>query len=184
VPAPAHTSTAAVIAAGRALLERDGPDALTMRRVADAVGVRAPSLYKHVAGRDDLIRLILEDVADELTAILQEAVSMGAPRADVRRMTDAYRRFAGQNPAAYGLLFARGAPEGAVSRSQRSSAALLSAMTAIVGPADALPAARTVVAWAHGFIMMEQAGAFRLGGDIDTAWDFGIERILDALDTR
>lgn len=184
MPAPALTSTAAVLAAGRLLLERDGPGALTMRRVADAVGVRAPSLYKHVGGRDELIRLILEGVADELTALLQEAASTGAPRADVRRMADAYRLFAHRNPAAYGLLFARGAPAGAISRSQRSSAALLSAMAAIIGSEQALPAARTIVAWAHGFITMEQAGAFRLGGDIDTAWDFGIERILDALDSR
>ncbi len=38
--------------------------------------------------------------------------------------------------------------------------------------------ARTMVAWAHGFVTMELAGAFRLGGDIDAAYAFGIESIL------
>src|SRR4051794_2939596 len=157
LPAPAHTTTAALVAAGRVILEREGPDSMTMRQVADAVGVRAPSLYKRVGGRGDLLRLILEDVADDLTVILDAAASTGEPRAAVRRMADAYREFAHRNPAAYGLLFARRAPEGAISRSQRSSAALLNATSAIVGPEHALPAARTIVAWAHGFITMEQS---------------------------
>ena len=38
-----------------------------------------------------------------------------------------------------------------------------------------------MVAWAHGFIMMELAGAFRLGGDVEQAWDFGLDRILVAV---
>jgi hypothetical protein len=37
------------------------------------------------------------------------------------------------------------------------------------------------VAWAQGFVSMELAGAFRLGGDIDAAWHFGIVRLIDAL---
>ena len=32
------------------MLEKDGPDALTMRRMAAELGIRAPSLYKHLAG--------------------------------------------------------------------------------------------------------------------------------------
>jgi hypothetical protein len=35
-----------------------------------------------------------------------------------------------------------------------------------------------VVAWLNGFVSMEQAGAFRLGGSIDEAFDYGIDRIL------
>ena len=37
------------------------------------------------------------------------------------------------------------------------------------------------MAWAHGFIVMELAGAFRLGGDVEQAWDFGLDRILAAV---
>ncbi len=35
-----------------------------------------------------------------------------------------------------------------------------------------------MVAWAHGFVSMELAGGFRLGGDLDAAYAFGIEAIL------
>ncbi len=51
----------------------------------------------------------------------------------------------------------------------------------LVGPDQALPAARTAVAWAHGFVSMELSDAFRLGGDVDEAFAYGIERIVAAL---
>lgn len=181
MPAHAQTSTAAIVAAGRRLLEERGMDALTMRDVADAVGVRAPSLYKRVHGRADLFRLILDGVADELTAALDAAAGSGDPAADVRAMTAAYRGFALANPVTYTLMFATYAMPGATERSVRSSATFVHTVAELAGPRQALPAARTIVAWAHGFITMELAGAFRLGGDVEQAWDFGLDRILTAV---
>ena len=181
MPAHSQTSTGAIVAAGRRLLESRGMDALTMRDVADAVGVRAPSLYKRVRGRSDLFRLILEDVTDELTAALDAVAGSGDPVTDLRAMAAVYRRFAYSNPITYTLLMAPQAGPDATARSVRSSATLLHVVAEITGPADALPAARTLVAWTHGFISMELAGAFRLGGDVEQAWDFGLDRILTAV---
>jgi hypothetical protein len=53
-----------------------------------------------------------------------------------------------------------------------------------VGDADALMAARMLVAWAQGFVSMELAGAFRLGGDVDAAFDYGLERLTASLSPR
>ena len=184
MPAHSQTSTAAIVAAGRRLLEERGTEALTMRDVADAVGVRAPSLYKRVRGRADLFRLILEDVADELTVALDAAATSGDPATDIRAMTATYRRFARSNPVAYALMLTPSAVPGATARSVRSSATFLRVVAELVGQAQALEAARLIVAWAHGFISMELAGAFRLGGDVDQAWDFGLDSILAAVRPR
>jgi AcrR family transcriptional regulator len=183
LPARAQTSTAAILAAGRRLLEERGMDALTMREVADAVGVRTPSLYKRVRDRSDLVRLILEDVTDELTASADAVADSGDPATDLRAMLAAYREFARANPVTYTLMYAPHAVSaaGATARSERSSATLLRLITELAGPKHALPAARTIVAWANGFITMELAGAFRLGGDLEEAWDFGMDRVLDAV---
>jgi AcrR family transcriptional regulator len=181
MPAHAQTSTVAIVAAGRLLLEERGMDALTMRDVAAAVGVRTPSLYKRVRGRADLFGLILEDVADELTDALDAAASSGEPLRDVRAMAAAYRRFAHSNPVAYSLMFAPQPASGATARSVRSSATFLRVVAELAGQRDALLAARTIVAWAHGFITMELAGAFRLGGDVEQAWKFGLDRVLAAV---
>src|SRR5206468_10926301 len=138
-------------------------------------------LYKRVHGRSDLLRLILDDVADELTSELDAAASSGDAAADVREMVATYRRFAHSNPITYTLMYGPVAVPGATARSARSSAAFLRVVAELAGQRHALPAARMIVAWAHGFITMELAGAFRLGGDVEQAWDFGLDRILAAV---
>jgi AcrR family transcriptional regulator len=181
MPAPARTSTDAVVAAGRALVERDGLDALTMQSVADAVGVRAPSLYKRVAGRDGLVRLIADQVASELAEAVDEAVGGLDPAADLRALATAFRGFAVRNPATYPLLF--DPRQGGVSDEARdaSSDVVRRVAAALVGEQQALSAARLMVDWAHGFVTMELAGSFQLGGDIEEAWEFGLDRLVAAL---
>ncbi len=66
----------------------------------------------------------------------------------------------------------------------RSASAVLVVTAELAGPDDALNAARTVTAWTTGFIGMELAGGFRLGGDVDQAYEYGIARIAAALDRR
>lgn len=189
MPAPAQTSTEAIVAAARRLVEERGADALTMRDVADSVGVRAPSLYKRVRDRTDLFRLILENVTDELTEALDAAASTGDPMADLRAMAAAFRGFAHANPVAWTMMNAPqpvpGATEhsvpGATERSVRSAATFLRTIAEVSGQQDALPAARTIVPWVYGFITMELTGAFRLGGDVEQAWNFGLDRLLAAI---
>ena len=183
IPTPARTSLEEIVTAGRALIEAEGLDGLTMQRVADAVGVKAPSLYKRVRSRDDLVRLVVEDVARELADTLDAAAGTGDPQRDLRELAHAVRAFAHAQPTTYALLFAP-LPEAAQpdpDRLARASSAVLRTAAALTGPDRALEAARTVVAWAHGFISMELAGAFRLGGDVDRAYAFGIECLGAAL---
>lgn len=183
MPTPARTSRDEIVSAGRAIVESEGLPGMTMQRVATAVGVRAPSLYKRVRSRPDLVRLIVEDVSRELADILDAAASTGDPMRDLRALATAVRAFAHANPAAYGLLFSRLPDEARPDPDElaRTGGAVLRTAAALAGPDRALEAARTVTAWAHGFISMELAGAFRLGGDVDEAFAFGIERLAGAL---
>src|SRR5437870_4135811 len=89
VPTPARTSLPEIVREGRRILEAEGLDQLTMARVADAVGVRPPSLYKHVRDRGDLIRLIGNDAVTELGARLTADAATGDPRLDLRQMARA-----------------------------------------------------------------------------------------------
>src|SRR6266550_8932738 len=99
MPAPARTSTAAVVAAGRAIVETDGVEALTMQRVAETVGIRAPSLYKRVGSRAGLVRMVADQVALDLADALDAATGSGDPEADLRAVASAFRSFARRNPA-------------------------------------------------------------------------------------
>jgi AcrR family transcriptional regulator len=208
-PARARTTDEAILDAAARLLETGGLDALTMQAVAAAVGVRAPSLYKRVRDRAALVRAVQEDGAAELGAALRDVSKGKDPRADLLAMADTFRAFAHRRSGAYGLLFAalpddmQVAPE----TNQAAVAPVLTALTALqarggkgrrggrgghgaktdakaaskAGGDPALEAARLFVAFAHGFVSMELAGAFRLGGDVDRAWRTGVATIVDAV---
>jgi AcrR family transcriptional regulator len=186
MPTPARTSTDAIVAAGRRILEAEGPAGLTMQRVAAAVGVRPPSLYKRVRGRGELMRLIANDLLRELEDTVEAAAMSGDPRRDLAAIARAFRSFARAHPEGYSLVFGRLAEESRpdLELTRRSSAALIRTVSALAGPEEGLEAARTVTAWANGFIGMELAGAFRLGGDVDRAFAYGIERLTDAIAAR
>ena len=63
------------------IADAEGLEAVTLARVADALGVRAPSLYNHVDGRPDLLRAIAVLGVRELAAVLREA-AVGRSGAD------------------------------------------------------------------------------------------------------
>ncbi len=186
MPAPARTSTDAILAAGRAVLEAGGLDALTMQAVAERVGVRAPSLYKRFASRAALIAAIAADAFADLGAEIAAAASGQDPAADVRRIADAYRAFAHRSPQAYALLFANLPPDARppTEDNARSAGPVIELTRRWLGDLHALEGARFLTAFAHGFVSMELAGAFRLGGDVDAAWRYGIDTLIRGLEAR
>ena len=48
------------------VVETEGGDALTMRRVADEIGVSASSLYGYIANKEELVQLVLEQIMTEI----------------------------------------------------------------------------------------------------------------------
>lgn len=180
MPAPSRTSTAEILAAARAILEEDGLDALTMQAVAARVGVRAPSLYKRVADRAALVKAVADEVTEELRRTLEPDAEGGDPGGQVRVIAHRFRTFVRRHPRGYALLFAPLPPDEAPDAAALAAVGrpIVEVMRRMTGEDGALEAARTVVAWAHGFVTLELAGGFRLGGDVDAAYDAGIETIL------
>src|SRR5579864_3975430 len=55
-----------VVRAALALLDEVGLDALTMRRLAGTLGVKAASLYRHVRNKDELLALLGDEISAEI----------------------------------------------------------------------------------------------------------------------
>ena len=93
---PPRLSRQAVVDAARLIVERDGIDALTMRRVAQELGSSAMAIYRHVRDKDELLVLLL----DRLAAELPRPQFSGDPR---RRVQEACR-FMHDGLARYGWV--------------------------------------------------------------------------------
>ncbi|UZN03751.1 TetR/AcrR family transcriptional regulator [Cellulomonas sp. S1-8] len=96
-----------VVAAARELLVTGGPDQVVVREVARRLGVAPSSLYKHVAGRDDILTLLIAECWAELASACEHALD-GAPttglRARLRATSLAFRAWALAHPAEYQLV--------------------------------------------------------------------------------
>jgi len=172
MPTPERTSHAEIVAAGRDVLEEAGLAGLTMQSVAQRVGVRAPSLYKRVRDRDALVAAVAAATVDDLSARLE------ASDRSLEGLVRAYRALARERPEGFRLMFAAAAPQELL---DRAGMTIVESAGAIAGEEHALDAARLVTAWATGFIHMELAGAFRLGGDVDGAFEYGLSALRRGL---
>jgi len=150
------------------LLEEQGAEALTMRRLAERLGIRAPSLYKHLSGKGELETAVIAVGFEELAAALEQAAGESPDR--LAELGAAYRRFALTRPHLYRLMTER-----PLNRDQlppgledRAAAPLV---IALGGEPDR---ARAAWAFAHGMIMLELNGRFPPDADLDAAWRAGL----------
>ena len=167
-----------LVAEARALLEEGGPDGLTMRTLAGRVGIRAPSIYKHVAGREALEAAVVADGLREFAEAGEEAVRDAAD--PLGALARAYRGFARAHPHLYRLMNDRPLPRDRLPEGleARAGAPLLAAMG---GDPDR---ARAAWAFAHGMVMLELTDRFPEGADLDAAWRAGLTALHAAAAPR
>jgi len=154
-----------------------------MNDVAAAVGIRAPSLYGRFKDRASLLGVVELEVCAEIAGLLANSVIANDPEATLMAQARAYRRFATTNPNSYSLVFdIRSVPteEGADARAAAIAPAMPS-LAALVGEQHAFTAARVLAPFLHGFVSMEIASAFRLGGGLNAAFENGVSTILRGL---
>lgn len=178
-PAIAKTSETAIIAAARRLVRQNGVDGLSMRDVADAVGIRAPSLYKRFDNRESLLRAVRAQAQDEFEAVLVKAAEGLPPAQALTKIAGAYRDFARRKPRIYRILHrAELAPDGDV-----APGITRSVVTALVGEAHAAQASACICAFLHGFVTLELDGVFERGEarSPDEAFAFSVYVVLQGL---
>ncbi|MHB8464387.1 MAG: TetR/AcrR family transcriptional regulator [Acidimicrobiales bacterium] len=96
-----------IIAAATALLiEHGGEAGVSIRAIADAVGVTPPSIYLHFADKDELIVAVSDDRFQELDRLMGTVAATATdPLDEVRKRGEAYIRFGLDNPEQYRILF-------------------------------------------------------------------------------
>jgi AcrR family transcriptional regulator len=90
----------------RLMLESGHADAVSIRAIADAVGVTPPSIYLHFPDKESLIFAVCERHFETFDSVIEEAgTSTDDPVESLRRRGQAYVRFGLDNPEPYRILF-------------------------------------------------------------------------------
>ena len=92
-----------VVGAALKVVENDGGDALTMRRVADEIGVSASALYGYVANKEELVQLVLDQIMEEVPEPPESTGWQDFVRGFAREMYGMFRR----HPGVAGLTLGR-----------------------------------------------------------------------------
>lgn len=148
------------------LLATGGQDAITMRNVAERLGIKAPSLYKHVRDKAELEALLVTDGLLSMGTVLHAAIARGAASTAVRRLLRAYREHAAEIPELYRLV-----TSGTLDR-----AALPEGLEEWAGQPFWLACGqrpyRAQALWAatHGMTILELDGRFPDTSDLDRSW--------------
>ncbi|MCF2127445.1 TetR/AcrR family transcriptional regulator [Strepomyces sp. STD 3.1] len=157
-----------IAAAARALLEESGPAALTLRAVADRLGIKAPSLYKHFPDKEAVeTELIVQALAEAGEAM--EAAEAQEP-GSLTALAEAYRAYALAHPHLYCLMTERPLPRASLPAGLEGRAA--APLMRVCGGDQDL--ARSFWAFAHGMVVLEIHGRFPADADLGAAWARGV----------
>jgi AcrR family transcriptional regulator len=158
-------------AAQELLVERGSVNAVSMRAVADRVGVTPPSIYLHFSDKDELIFECCRRGFTALMARMAEARGRGGTVVEqLRRMGRAYVEYGLENGSGYRVIFSAGLPE-SVSADDPGGLPGIQAFEMLVDTVsvgitsgelrqDLDPVALAVAVWAivHGAVMIALVG--------------------------
>lgn len=170
---PTEHTSAKILGVARELLERDGAEAVSMRRVADAVGVTPMAIYRHFKNREALLKSIADAAFDEAAAKWSAQSRHPDLMHALRHCMEDYLDYALQRPHLFDYTFsvrrddARRFPEDF--RARRSPTLNVVAdmlvqgmQTGLLRDGDPWDISMTLWAQAHGLIALYRAGRFSL----------------------
>ena len=167
-PYPAQVDRDTIIQTAWDLIEEHGLDQVSLSKLAKTLGIKAPSLYNHIANKTDLLRAVNSLTMLRLMAFVGAAIdAVGPPTGDnldarLFAMADAYRHYAYAHPAIYQLFINSHAEVNPTIPSVITAVGKLEALTGeLAGPENSLNALRGFWALVHGFIALEMAGHVR-----------------------
>lgn len=179
----AGLSTAEVIRAGAELADEVGYANLAMAPLAQRLGVRTPSLYKHVASLADLQRGIAVLAMTELDRAIRDAMHGRSGTAALEAFARSFRTYAVEHPGRYtatiGAVFT-----GEDDPMLEPGARMVDSMTVVlrgygIAEDEIDHALRTLRSMIHGFATLQISDGFQWSGDPEISFEWML-RFIDA----
>ena len=164
------------------LVDRDGPDALSMSLLAQNLGLRTPSLYNHVSSLEALRGDIQNRAMAELGPRLRHAAMGKVGESGLRGLALALRKFAREHPGRYDLAMRAAYDKEAFDAASRDAIAALAAIISSFGIQDlAIEAQLTAFAAVHGFINLENSGLISDSFDGERIFEMVLDMLVDRI---
>jgi AcrR family transcriptional regulator len=170
-----------VVAAAASLADETGFDNLTMGLVAERLGIRPPSLYRHVADLADLQHRIAALAMTELGDAVRDATQGRAGLDALSALLIATRAYVAAHPGRYtatvGARFS-----GEDDPLYKATARILASIAAVlrgygIAEVEMDHAIRTIRCTVHGFAMLQASDGFQWTGEPDDSFDWMIQFI-------
>ena len=182
--ARAGLDRAAVVERASVMLDRRPEDGLNLAALAESLGVRPPSLDKHIEGMPGLRRGIMLRAKENLARTLGQA-AMGRSRdTAIRALAAAYRHWALEHPGQYPMTTR--APVAGDDEDLAVSSSIADVVFHVLagyglGEDDAVDATRFLRSSLHGFVDLETSGAFELPVDLERSFARLTQSVVVAL---
>lgn len=87
------------------VVREEGIQGLTTRAIARRSGLTQPAIYRHFAGKDDLVSQVLGEVRSLFYERMEGSAAAGTPREKLVSTLSVFRDFAVEEPRLYDALF-------------------------------------------------------------------------------
>lgn len=173
-----------IVEAAAALAEQKGLNNITLRELAEMLGVKTTSLYNHIAGVPALQVQLAALALDRLHAVLCDA-AVGRAKGDaIRAIGRAYRQFAKHSPELYKAILRVPKLDDARLDMQREK--VMRVFYRVLVPygldeEDLIHHGRLLRSALHGFVSLEAAGFFRVKIDQEESFQKMLDFLIQTL---
>jgi AcrR family transcriptional regulator len=165
-------------------VEHNDADGISLRAIASALGVKAPSLYRYFPDKEALQIAVAEEIWNVMLGELRAVATIANPETRFRSTADAYLRFARERFSLYTFVLQNGLSQTYGSKASKAVWNLvLEAVSGVSRQPDDTAAAVATWSFLHGYATLEHAGAFGASGP-KGGLERGMEAFLSSFGSR
>ena len=171
-----QTTSESIYKSALRILEAEGPQAVSMRRVATEVGITPMAIYHHFASREALLQQVVDTEFERLVDFFGQSLGRGSFETQMTHIMDGYMDYALTHPRIFDYVFssprprARRFPDDFRARCSPTLNVVADAVTSWIKLKklkrdDIWEIAMELWAHVHGYLMLYRAGRFHLSED-------------------
>lgn len=168
-----------IIRMALSIIDHEGVEQLTIRKVADGLGIKPPSLYNHVESLNQILDYCAQESLVSLHGIISDLLNnQVSPRHSLSNVGFAYRNFAKKFPGKYTLTQTPAFWES--EESNLKAEEIVNSLINITRDSnmaedDQIHFIRNFRSYLHGFITLEINHSFQMEQDVEKSFEKGLE---------